>query len=233
MPPPPATMTRAPLRFSLRGSMCRSMSFKASTVSSSSTASWTISPGAGQVGLAQRHHALADGGHLRPAVVVDDRGDDVAAEGGADLQQQVLVRPLGLRVGDVADVQVGAIGRHARLDRRGHARGQVAAHRRRPVEHDLRAVLLDERAEHAGVGVGLEMGQPGVVGRVDRVDALGDQLAGHVLDVVAGQHGAGLHAQPHAQFRGLAAEFQRHVVQRRRLPVPRRPKLRPVDSVQS
>ena len=162
----------------------------------------------------QRHHALADGGHLRPAVVVDDRGDDVAAEGRADLQQQVRVDLLGRGVGDVADVQVGAVGGHAGLDRRGDARGQVAAQGRGPVQHDLRPVLLDQRAEHAGVGAGLEMGQPRVVGRVDRVDALGDEPLGHVLDVVAGQHRAGLHAQPVGQIRGLAAELQRHVVQR-------------------
>ena len=40
------------------------------------------------------HHALADRGHLRPLVVVDDRGDDVAAEGRANLQEQVLVQRL-------------------------------------------------------------------------------------------------------------------------------------------
>ena len=162
----------------------------------------------------QGHHALAHGGHLRPLVVVDDRGDDVAAEGRANLQQQILVLDLGLRVGDVADVQVGAVGRQAGPQRRGHARRQVAAHRRGADDHDLRPVLLDQRGEHLGVGQGLVVGQPRMVGQIDGVDALGDQSLGQRADAGARQHGAGLHAQPIGQFAGLAAEFQRHVVQR-------------------
>ena len=58
------------------------------------------------------------------------------------------------------------------------------------------------------------MAQPGVVRRIDGVDALGNQLAGHRFDVVARQHRAGLDSQTRGQFRGPAAEFQRHVVQR-------------------
>ena len=53
-----------------------------------------------------------------------------------------------------------------------------------------------------------------MVGQVDAVDALGDQPLGQRADAGPRQHGARLDAQPVGQFAGLAAEFQRHVVQR-------------------
>ena len=91
-PPPPATMTRARLEVDLRRLACAARGARSGrSTSSSSTFSSTTWPLRVAVRLAHAHHALADGGHLRPAVVVDDRGDDVAAERRADLEQQVLV----------------------------------------------------------------------------------------------------------------------------------------------
>ena len=58
------------------------------------------------------------------------------------------------------------------------------------------------------------MGQPRMVGQIDVVDAVGDQPLGQRADARARQHGAGLDAQAVGQLAGLAAEFQRHVVQR-------------------
>ena len=69
------------------------------------------------IGRFQGHHALADRGHLRPLVEIYDRGDDIPAEGRADLQEQIFVLHLGLRVHNVADFQIGAIGGHARPKR--------------------------------------------------------------------------------------------------------------------
>ena len=137
-----------------------------------------IAAGAIAVGRLQGHHALAHGGHLRPLVVVDDRGDDVAAEGRANLQQQVLVLHLGLGVGHVADVQIGAVGRQAGPQRRGDAGGQIAAHRRGADDDDLRPVLLDQRRQHPGVRQRLIVGQPRMLGQVDAVDAVGDKPLG-------------------------------------------------------
>ncbi len=54
------------------------------------------------VGIFKRHDAFANGGHLRPAVEVHDRGDDVSAEGRTNLQQKLLVQILRLRIGYVA-----------------------------------------------------------------------------------------------------------------------------------
>ena len=83
-----------------------------------------------------------------------------------------------------------------------------------PTMHDLRPVLLDQRGEHLGVGQRLIVGQPRMVGQIHAVDALGDQPLGQRADAGPRQHRAGLDAQPVGQFAGLAAEFQRHVVQR-------------------
>ena len=69
-------------------------------------------------------------------------------------------------------------------------------------------------AEHLGVGQRLVMGQPRMVGQIDVVDAVGDQLLGQRANARARQHRAGLDAQPVGQFAGLAAKLQRHVVQR-------------------
>ena len=93
--------------------------------------------------LGHVHDALAHGGHLRQHVRAHDGGDDVAAQGRADLQQLLLVEAAGGFVG--ADLEVGAIGGQPGLERRGDARGQVAAQGRGAVEHDLRLPLADQR----------------------------------------------------------------------------------------
>ena len=51
-----------------------------------------------------------------------------------------------------------------------------------------------------------------MVGHIDGVDAVGDQLLRQRADAGAGQHRAGADAQPVGQVAGLAAEFQCHVV---------------------
>ena len=77
------------------------------------------------------HYALAHRRHLRPVARVDDRGDDVAAERGTDLVEDVRERLLRLLVLEVADLQVRAVGREAAAERRGDGRREVAPHVRR------------------------------------------------------------------------------------------------------
>ena len=167
-----------------------------------------------RIGRQKRHHALADGRHLRPLVEVHDRGDDVAAERRPNLQQQILVLDLRFRIDHVVDFQIGAVGGHARAKLRGHARRQIAAERRGAVNHDLRPMLADDVRQHPGVRQRRKMRQPRIIDHIDLVDALGNELGGQAVHAGAGQHRAGLHAQPVGQFAGLAAEFQRHIVQR-------------------
>ena len=104
--------------------------------------------GALVVALSQEHHALTDGGHLRPAIVVDDCRDDVAPERRSNLKQQIAVlgaRPL---VFVVANIQISAVGRQTGSHLGGHARCQVPTERSCPVEHDLRFVFVDQPAHH-------------------------------------------------------------------------------------
>ena len=116
---------------------------------------------ASRIGRGHDHHAFANGRHLRPTFGVDDGGDDAAAEGRSNLQQEVLVILLGHRVGVVANLQIGAVGGQATLGGAGHGRGQITAQRRRAIEHNLWAMLGDQAAHHVAVGgglIGLELG---------------------------------------------------------------------------
>ena len=150
-PPPPATITRAAFRFTLRGSRCRSISLqRPASKSLSSTFSSMTWPVRSASRLVHAHHAFAHGGHLRPAVVVDDRGDDVAAEGRADLQQQVLVDFLGLG----GRCSRRSAGRCSRRSARTSGRSATRGARSRPSasrrNHDLRLVLADQLADARG-----------------------------------------------------------------------------------
>ena len=75
------------------------------------------------------HHAFADGSHLRAVFRVDDRSDDVAAEGRTDLVEKILVRLADFLVLVVADLQCGAVGRQTALE----GRGIRAGPRSRPI----------------------------------------------------------------------------------------------------
>ena len=96
------------------------------------------------VGLGHRHHTFANRRHLRPAVIVDDRRDDIAAKCRTYLEQQVLICCGGLLDLVVADLEVGAVRRQPGLDGAGHPRSKVPAARCGPVEHDLRMILVNK-----------------------------------------------------------------------------------------
>ena len=78
------------------------------------------------------HHALADGGHLGPMPRVDYRSDEVAAEGGPDLEKEVLVDDVVLLGLEIADLEVGAVGGEARAKRAGYAGAEVTTHGEAP-----------------------------------------------------------------------------------------------------
>ncbi len=161
----------------------------------------TTSPVAALVGLRQPKHAFAHRGHLWPVLGADDGGDDVAAEGGPDLVEQVAVLDALHLV--VADAQIGAVGGQADAQRRGDARREVAPGGRRPVEHDLRLEVAHRLGHHAGVGLGQVLAEQIVRGEVDRVGAGGDERGRERPRLfVAGAHGAGAHAEPRRRARG-------------------------------
>ena len=73
---------------------------------------------------------------------VDDRGDQVAAEGRPDLVEQVLVGLVFLLDVVVADLQVGAVGGEAAAQGAGDPRREVAAVGRAADQEDLRLAAL-------------------------------------------------------------------------------------------
>ena len=134
------------------------------------------SPAPGLAAYSLAHDALADGGHLRTVVGVDDRGDDVAAEGGADLVEQVFVLPAALGVFVVADHQLRTVGRKAAVKRRRHARREIAAVARRAEQHDLGFLLLDQAAHDGRMGQRAERCEHLVVGDPYGIGAVFGQL---------------------------------------------------------
>ena len=107
---------------------------------------------AGLCGVLLAHDALADGGHLRTVVGVDDRGDDVSAERRADLIEEVLILRTRLGVLVVADFELRAVGRKTAVQGRRYAGCEVAAHGRGAEQRDLGLLLPDQTAQDRRVG---------------------------------------------------------------------------------
>jgi hypothetical protein len=76
---------------------------------------------------------------------------------------------LRFRIRHILDLQVGAVGGHAGAHFGSNSGGEVSSYRRGSVEHDLRSMLFDQLAKHAGVGIGLEMAEPRIVDDVNVV----------------------------------------------------------------
>ena len=87
---------------------------------------------AGRAGFLFLHHALADGRHLRTVIGIDDRRDDVAAESGTDLIEQILVDLARLILGMRADFKARAVGRQTAGSADETLRTEVTAYRRGP-----------------------------------------------------------------------------------------------------
>jgi hypothetical protein len=141
-------------------------------------------------------------------VRVDDRGDQVAAEGRPDLEEQVLVGLVFLLDVVVADLEIRAVGRQAAAQGAGDARGEVAAVWRAADQEDLRLALLDLLDRDAGVGESPVQGQLFVVGEDDAVGAVGDDVLRQRVDVVAAQEADDFDAELVRQLAGLADQLE-------------------------
>ena len=73
---------------------------------------------------------------------------------------------------------------------------QIAAERGGAVNHDLRPMLGDDIGQHPSVRQRRIMRQPRIIDHIDLVHALRNELCGQAVHARAGQHRAGLHAQP-------------------------------------
>ena len=135
-----------------------------------------------------------------------DRSHEVATERRARLQQSA-----GLGV----DIERGAIGGKARLQAHRHARGKLAAERRRSEQHRLGAALFGKRAyplrEHLGVCMREAL--------IHGVDHLGNAGRGKTLRLARSpsrlaKHRHHLAAARFGELKRLADQFEDHRQQR-------------------
>jgi len=154
------------------------------------------------------HDAAAHGGHLWTVVGIHDGGDDVAAERGPDLVEEVFVVLSGLRVVIVANLELGAVGGESAGEGTGHARPEVAADDGGAHEADLRFLPLEEIHEDVGMGSRRVGEEPRRVKDEQLVRSVGEYLVFDLPgDAGAGDHRMKLHAQPVGELAALGEEF--------------------------
>ena len=144
-------------------------------------------------------------------VGVHDRRNDVAAEGRANLVQQILILRTGLRVLMVADHQLRTVGRQTAEQRRRYARGEIAADGGRTEKGDLGLLLLDQTAHHSRMGQRAERSELLVVGRPHGIGAVFGQLLGDIAQIMTQYDGFELHAERRGQLTAFGQQLQTHV----------------------
>ena len=126
------------------------------------------------------HDLVPDRRHLRPVVGRNDGRHDVAAEGRTG-----LVQVAGLGV----DIEHRAVGGEAGIELRGDLGNERTADRGRAGEDDLGLVERCERGQDGAVGIVVKILERRVVGNVDDIGAVGDQVLCLLLDAVADEDG--------------------------------------------
>ena len=160
-----------------RGGPARLRTSRAKSAGSNSGVTGSTTPVRSAIGDRHAHHALADRRHLGPGVRIDDRGDEVAAEGRPDLVQQVLVRPVLALDVVVADLEIRAVGGEPAAQGARDARREVAAVGRAADEEDLRLPPAGLGDRDPGVRQGAVLGQLGMIRQQDAVGAVADDVA--------------------------------------------------------
>ena len=145
-------------------------------------------------------------------VGVDDGGHDVAAEGGTDLVEQVLVHLAAFLVLVGANLELRAVGREAAGEARRDTRAEVAADDGGAHEANLWLLLLEEVHHDVGVGSRGVGEQLGGVEDEEFVNAVGqDLLLDFALDAGANGYGVKLHAEFIRQLTAFGQKFLRHL----------------------
>ena len=144
-------------------------------------------------------------------VRIDNRGDDIAAEGRADLIQEVRVLLARLGVLVVPDFELRTVGRQTAVQRRRDTRCEVPAHGRSAEQRDLGLLLFDQAAHHGRVGQRAERLEELVIGHPHRVSAVLGQFLFQTGEVVSQRHGFDFHAERRGQFAALGQQFETHV----------------------
>jgi hypothetical protein len=157
------------------------------------------------------HYAFTDGSHLRPAVEVDDCGDDVAAEGGANLEKQILIDLVGLADLVVADLQVGAVGGKAGFCGACDSWGQVAPAGCGAIKYNLGLVFMDQIVNDLSVRIRLIMFEQRMLSEVNPVGAVIGQPVGECPAVLAQEQGGQLYAKLVGELSAFAQKFNRSI----------------------
>ena len=131
--------------------------------------------------LRRGHHLVPHGGHLRPVVLREDGGHDVAAECGPGLAQEH---------GGRIDGELGAVRGEAGEDLRRDARQEGPAHHGAAAEEDLGLLLHEDLRHQLGLHVLVEVADGRVVDHPDLVHAVGEKLVGVLPHAVSHQDGA-------------------------------------------
>ena len=157
------------------------------------------------------HDTLADGSHLGTSLRAYNGSDDVAAEGGAYLHEDVLVGLARLDILMVADFEGGAVGGEAAAEIRGDARGEVAAHRRGAEEDDLRFLILDDAAENLEVRHGAIGREATVLSEENLIDTILVERVGDGVDVGAEESSLEFASEAGSQLAAFGAKFEANV----------------------
>ena len=157
------------------------------------------------------HHALAYGSHLRTAVRVDDRCDDVAAESRTNLVEQVFIDFAALVIGVRADFEARTVGRQAAVQCRRNTGTQIAAHRRSAEQCDLRLFFFENAADDCGVGQGPVRVEALGISDMDRVGTVLGQFFFDAVEFGSDGERFELTAERVSQYPAFGQQLQRHI----------------------
>ena len=166
---------------------------------------------AGGIRSIHLHDPFADGHHLRIVPGVDDRRNDVAAEGRADLHELVGVALVVLLIFEVVNPQLRAVGSETAEFLGGDARRKFAPLERGAEEKDVRLVFTDQIHDDLRVRKNRKRLEPRIFRKIDGVAAVAVEGIDALFELVAEQERFGLDAQLSGEFTAFADQFKAHI----------------------
>ena len=146
------------------------------------------------------HDLRTDSRHLRAVFGRFDRGEQIAAEGGASLEEEARFR---------LDGQLRAVGRQARMELDGAARQEGAADGGRAAQQDVRIVFPDKIRENRLVAAVVVVLQQRMVRGDDLRGANGGGFADGGVQIMPDQDGGHLRVRRQPACAGY--QFKRHL----------------------
>lgn len=157
------------------------------------------------------HDAFADSSHLRSALGVDDSSDDVTAESGANLEEEILIDFAGASVGMVADLELCAVGSQTAMESGRDAWAEVTAYRSSAHESDAWFLLLEEIDKERAVGersIGIKAR---ILHLIESINAVWEHFIFDTGEIVAGYDSFELDAEFIGELATLGEEFEAHI----------------------